>query len=705
MQDPWIVEVTRSPTEAAINEQEARRALGFLIDPTAHHELRGVPSGRSRLVNGSNLDAAARRASDLATDIGIYVTLNPVRPDLGDRAARESDIVHRRNFLVDIDARRPSTDQSATDAEKEEANRVCQAVLADLSSRGWPSPIVIDSGNGWHLVYRIDLPNDALAKQWLKACLINLAKAHDTQNATVDRKVFNAARITKLPGTWVRKGDGAGDRPHRMARITSVPVVFAPVDDKLIRELAGLEPEPKAPALDPFTVTVGTTDHGAYGRQALDAELGRLAAAREGERNEILNLAAFRIGQLVLAGHLDEATARKELVTVAERIGLNDAEIRKTVDSGLTGGKEKPRERMPEARATPKQVATVGPDGKRSYPFDLVVRGSSIEPKRVEWLWPDRVPVGFLTIMAGRTGVGKSFVTLDLAARMTAGELLPEPNGGMCLERSNVLIISEDSPEYVLAPRLLELGADMNRISFMTFEAMGSFDLANTDMLDDAFVAAGRPRLVVIDPPTNFLGAKDEHKNAEVRGVLMKVVVWTMKNDIAVVMITHCNKGIKKDMAAIDRIIGSVAWASTSRIAHILAPDPDDPGRCLFVPMKNNIGEMAKGLAYRIKKTPALAVVEWLGEVDITGDQALHGPGKPRRVVASEWLIERFREKREWASDDLMAAANAAGVSRSAIFEAKETLSLPRARQIIAENGDRIWMWWVPPDWAPLYRE
>jgi hypothetical protein len=259
----------------------------------------------------------------------------------------------------------------------------------------------------------------------------------------------------------------------------------------------------------------------------------------------------------------------------------------------------------------------------------------------------------------------------------------------------------------MLAPRLREAGADMSRITFMSWQAMGAFTLGDAQMLDDVYFEAGEPKLVVIDPPTNFLGNKDEHKNAEVRGVLMGVSIWSMEHDVATVMITHTNKGIKKDMAALDRVIGSIAWASTSRIAHIFSPHPEERGQSVFLPLKNNLGQLADGLAYRVVKTMRFARVEWLGKVDFDADDAMAGEKKkPRGVRAVEWLEARFRERREWRSDELKRDAAEAGVSKDALWSPEaQALPIRKSRRTDAA-GETHWFWIAEEGWpAEIDRE
>lgn len=163
---------------------------------------------------------------------GVYFTLNPVNPDLLARRAnridwaregelaKDKDVLLRRWLLVDVD---PVRDPliSATDAEKAVAKNTALAVREYLRNRSWPEPILGDSGNGYHLLYHLDLPaaDGGLVERTLKA----LAARFDTEKVKIDQSVFNPARICKLPGTLARKGDSTQDRPHRRASLLEVP--------------------------------------------------------------------------------------------------------------------------------------------------------------------------------------------------------------------------------------------------------------------------------------------------------------------------------------------------------------------------------------------------------------------------------------------------------------------------------------------------
>jgi hypothetical protein len=177
---------------------------------------------------------------------GIYLVPNPIDPALLARAANrlkkadrgestsDADITARRWFLVDCDPCRPSG-ISSTDDEHNAALERASAVREYLRQKGLPEPVMADSGNGAHLLYRVDLPvNDG---GLLQRCLAVLAARFDDERVTIDRSVFNPARIWKLYGTRACKGDSTPDRPHRMSRILAAPNPVAVVENSLLEAL------------------------------------------------------------------------------------------------------------------------------------------------------------------------------------------------------------------------------------------------------------------------------------------------------------------------------------------------------------------------------------------------------------------------------------------------------------------------------------
>ncbi len=87
-----------------------------------------------------------------------------------------------------------------------------------------------------------------------------------------------------------------------------------------------------------------TGDIPAYAAAALTAETMNVAAAPAGTRNDTLNIAAVKLGSLVAGGHLPPALVLQELTAAATAAGLEAAEIRATLNSGLRKGEQTPRE-------------------------------------------------------------------------------------------------------------------------------------------------------------------------------------------------------------------------------------------------------------------------------------------------------------------------------------------------------------------------
>ena len=240
-----------------MKNEQIRKATSLLFTPGQVVELRVPKCGNYGTISGyyDDHDALAGAIAELSgTKLGIvivpavYFTLNPVSNEAATavtnswtpncrQTTKDKDIARRRWLLVDIDPIRPAN-LSATDSEKQEAKEIAVLVDEYLRSRGWPDPVLADSGNGFHLLWRVDLPNDPESTELIKSCLAALAEKFDTAGATIDRSVFNAARIVKCYGSKSCKGPDSEDRPHRLSGILSAPERPIPAARVLLEELA-----------------------------------------------------------------------------------------------------------------------------------------------------------------------------------------------------------------------------------------------------------------------------------------------------------------------------------------------------------------------------------------------------------------------------------------------------------------------------------
>jgi hypothetical protein len=237
-----------------------RAALDVLFERGSVVELR-ILKTRQKTVAGyfDDFDKLAEAAAEWDGKAPAqYVTLNPVNPALlaragnrvkgyAEEATGDRDILRRRWLPIDLDVVRPSGIAS-TNAEHAAALARAKEIRGWLSAQGWPAPVLADSGNGAHLLYRVDLPNDDASRDLLKRCLEAVAFRFSDDCVSIDVGVCNAARIWKLYGTRVCKGDDTPGRPHRRAALIEAPAPVEVVSRDLPEKLAALAPAQPDPA-------------------------------------------------------------------------------------------------------------------------------------------------------------------------------------------------------------------------------------------------------------------------------------------------------------------------------------------------------------------------------------------------------------------------------------------------------------------------
>ena len=331
-----------------------------------------------------------------------------------------------------------------------------------------------------------------------------------------------------------------------------------------------------------------------------------------------------------------------------------------------------------------------------------LIRMDDVQAEALEWLWPGRVPLGKVTLIAGDPGLGKSLATLDMAARVSTGREWPD--GGPNMLGAAIVLSAEDGLADTIRPRLEAAGADLSHVAVPDNEHGPSLALCRDSLeetLDELEAMEGLrpPRLVVVDPITAYLGGIDSHKDSDVRTVLAPLASLAASRRVAIVLVAHLNKS--QDQRAIHRTTGSVAFTASARAVWLVAKDKSDPQRRLFVPAKHNLGPDSAGMAYSIgtKELPKVGevpVIRWEGdEVHLTADDVLGGPPgrrSPRQEHAEEWLISRLEDGPRSASE-VFEEAEREGITKPTLRRAKEALNVrPRKRP----EFQGPWEWSLP---------
>jgi hypothetical protein len=323
----------------------------------------------------------------------------------------------------------------------------------------------------------------------------------------------------------------------------------------------------------------------------------------------------------------------------------------------------------------------------------IVVRLSDIEPRPVQWLWPGRIALGKLTLLAGDPGLGKSCLSLDLAMRVSLGSPWPDDRTSTAPRGSVVLLGAEDGLNDTVRPRLDAMGADVSRIvALQGVKAADESDPRTFNLerdrlaLEKAIVTAGDCRLVVIDPISAYLGETDSHKNADVRALLHPLGELADRHGVAIVAVTHLNKG--NGAAAMYRATGSLAFVAAARAAWLVTRAANDASRRLFLPIKNNLAGVTPGMAFTIRG----GVVEWESEpVTIDADQALAAlAGSDGHNDVDEWLREALADG-PVAPAQLFVAGKINGFTVNQVQRAKERIGAKSKRSGFGPGSTCEW--------------
>lgn len=419
----------------------------------------------------------------------VYVTLNPVTPDLLARAVNrlvssartttsDADVIRRAHLLIDVDPRRPAG-LSATDSERMGAVQARDKIEAFLRDLWGISPVYSAmSGNGGGLVYRIDLPNDADSLALVSAVLKALAGQFDDEAVSIDQTVANAARITKVIGTVSAKGDDAPSVGRRWRVATAKFHADAEVvSSEQLRMLAALaQPVLTSPTRD-AEVDEGDTIWGRVNNHGSRSwEVEDLLESQGIDAHAVAKPygTVYELDRCLTSTDHEDGAAIVELKSgaLAYRCHHNSCAGRTWSDARVALGLPS-RDAMPEPAIA---VATRSADQSHHQRLSRVAQAdgrlrrpiltcvADVTPESVKWLFPGRIPLGKLTIVEGDPGLGKSTLLVDIAARLTIDGVMPDGTHGDVIGPANVVILSaEDGAGDTIRPRLEAAGADLRR--------------------------------------------------------------------------------------------------------------------------------------------------------------------------------------------------------------------------------------------------
>ena len=343
-----------------------------------------------------------------------------------------------------------------------------------------------------------------------------------------------------------------------------------------------------------------------------------------------------------------------------------------------------------------KQAAQRSPDGfaeGRTYASDV-----KVEP--VRWLFPGWIPRGALTLLEGEPDNGKSTLTLDLAARVSTGAVMPGCDPSRKPQSAGVvLLVAEDTVNTTIVPRLKAAGADMRRIIIREW-VRGEHGEKRPATLDDiatlrADIVDVEAALVVIDPIVAFIdGSTSIYNDQQVRQALAPLVALGQEQDAAVLGVRHLRKGASGN--PIHAGGGSIAFSAAARSVLLLARNPDDTreGSRILARTKCNLAPPVASRTLSLVSRGDVACIEWEGESKHTAHSLLASVERAttdRRSDGARAFVAKALDGGPVAGTSVLQEAERYGLSDKRVRAAAAQLGVEQRREGFGKGSTVFW--------------
>lgn len=324
----------------------------------------------------------------------------------------------------------------------------------------------------------------------------------------------------------------------------------------------------------------------------------------------------------------------------------------------------------------------------------------SVVKEDVVPVWPKRIFKGKLTIIAGDPGLGKSYATLAIAARVSLGGPWPDGSGDAPL--GNVLLVSaEDGLADTVKPRLELLGADMTRIFSLGLtvrkgEAEFSLSLKEHMPQIEQKVHKLQITLLVVDPILALTGKVDTHKSAEVRSVLAPLAAMADRMGCAVLAVMHPNKN-STEGNLLYRISSSLDFAAAARSVMVVGKHPDNQELRVMATVKCNLSAIPQPMLFKFTQEGCFA---WEGTTDIDVSQIMATPDReePSSRVEAKGFLEDILADDAVPAKKVLAEAKECGIAEKTLRRAANEMGVDICR--LGQRGHQgggAWVWRLPP--------
>jgi putative DNA primase/helicase len=302
----------------------------------------------------------------------------------------------------------------------------------------------------------------------------------------------------------------------------------------------------------------------------------------------------------------------------------------------------------------------------------------------VSWAWELYLPNGFVTMVAGRSGSGKSSVVLRLCGCFTEGWDWPDgtPFTG---EKGSVLWCEAEAAQAINLGRAKKYGLDLGKILTPFDDPLNDINLSNPihkkRLREKAFLP--QVKVIVID---SLKGANTSVENDSQIFEIVKFLAELSRDTGKVVILIHHlrKKGLgEDDNVTLDHIRGSSAITQTPRMVWAINSELDGSKENTFQVIKSNLGEFPPAIGFQITEDG----VEFF--------EPTKSSGKHSQVREAEKILKDILHNGPYPARDIEILASKKGIAMRTFNEAKKNLGI-QSKRIGGRNGFYVWI--LPPN-------
>lgn len=323
---------------------------------------------------------------------------------------------------------------------------------------------------------------------------------------------------------------------------------------------------------------------------------------------------------------------------------------------------------------------------------EKAIRADRLTLKARKWLWRPYLPIGATSLLAGDGGVGKGFIELDIAARLSRKALMPD--GKHKAEGTTLIVSAEDDPELDLGPRLVSQEANMQKI--VVKKAIYDLSTPEGHRRLEQLIERYKPILVIIDPLTSYTGKLRLNNDSEIRQNFMNPLeTLAIKYQCCILLVMHLNKGDSKN--PLYKVKDSVGIPAAARSVMLVGQHWKDETQRGFFHIKVNNAERGKPLGYDITentieiegKAIEIGKLTWDRETTLNVYDVIGVEGKEEtKAEQSAKFVRTFMK-----GHDERDAAEAVEMAKAFGLTPKNLLVGRRKEGIIATQAPGHWVW------------